>query len=211
MNRDFFLKYWPDLDESKVEQLLQLQDLYVDWNQKINVVSRKDMDSFMLHHVLHSLAITKYIRFQPGSRVLDLGTGGGFPGIPLSIFFPDVQFHLVDSIGKKIKVVEGVKDSLGLSNVTAQHARVEEVKGQFDFVVSRAVAPLSELLMWTKGKYSGEQRNALPNGLICLKGGDLKEEITQVKSQYIVEEYKISNDFSDPFFETKKVVYAVKR
>jgi 16S rRNA (guanine527-N7)-methyltransferase len=211
MNRDFFLKYWPDLDESKVEQLLQLQDLYVDWNQKINVVSRKDMDSFMLHHVLHSLAITKYIRFQPGSRVLDLGTGGGFPGIPLSIFFPDVQFHLVDSIGKKIKVVEGVKESLGLLNVTSQHARVEEVKGQFDFVVSRAVAPLSELLTWTKGKYSGEQRNALPNGLICLKGGDLKEEIAQVKSQYIVEEYKISNDFSDPFFETKKVVYAVKR
>lgn len=211
MTKDFFLKYWPDLKESKVEQLLQLQDLYVDWNQKINVVSRKDMDSFMLHHVFHSLAITKYIRFQPGSRVLDLGTGGGFPGIPLSIFFPDVQFHLVDSIGKKIKVVEGVKDSLGLSNVTAQHARVEEVKGQFDFVVSRAVAPLSELLMWTKGKYSGEQRNALPNGLICLKGGDLKEEIAQVKSQYIVEEYKISNDFSDPFFETKKVVYAVKR
>ncbi len=211
MNRDFFLKYWPDLDESKVEQLLQLQDLYVDWNQKINVVSRKDMDSFMLHHVLHSLAITKYIRFQPGSRVLDLGTGGGFPGIPLSIFFPDVQFHLVDSIGKKIKVVEGVKESLGLLNVTSQHARVEEVKGQFDFVVSRAVAPLSELLTWTKGKYSGEQRNALPNGLICLKGGDLKEEIAQVKSQYIVEEYKISNDFSDPFFETKKVIYAVKR
>ena len=211
MNRDFFLKYWPDLDESKVEQLLQLQDLYVDWNQKINVVSRKDMDSFMLHHVLHSLAITKYIRFQPGSRVLDLGTGGGFPGVPLSIFFPDVQFHLVDSIGKKIKVVEGVKESLGLLNVTSQHARVEDVKGQFDFVVSRAVAPLSELLTWTKGKYSGEQRNALPNGLICLKGGDLKEEIAQVKSQYIVEEYKISNDFSDPFFETKKVVYAVKR
>ncbi len=211
MNRDFFLKYWPDLDESKVEQLLQLQDLYVDWNQKINVVSRKDMDSFMLHHVLHSLAITKYIRFQPGSRVLDLGTGGGFPGIPLSIFFPDVQFHLVDSIGKKIKVVEGVKESLGLLNITSQHARVEEVKGQFDFVVSRAVAPLLELLTWTKGKYSGEQRNALPNGLICLKGGDLKEEIAQVKSQYIVEEYKISNDFSDPFFETKKVVYAVKR
>lgn len=211
MTRDFFLKYWPDLDESKVEQLLQLQDLYVDWNQKINVVSRKDMDSFMLHHVLHSLAITKYIRFQPGSRVLDLGTGGGFPGIPLSIFFPDVQFHLVDSIGKKIKVVEGVKESLRLRNVTSQHARVEEVKGQFDFVVSRAVAPLSELLIWTKGKYSGEQRNALPNGLICLKGGDLKEEIAQVKSQYIVEEYKISNDFSDPFFETKKVIYAVKR
>jgi len=211
MTPDFFLKYWPDLKDSKVQQLLQLQDLYVDWNQKINVVSRKDMDSFMLHHVLHSLAITKYIRFQPGSRVLDLGTGGGFPGIPLSIFFPDVHFHLVDSIGKKIKVVEGVKEALRLPNVTSQHARVEEVKGQFDFVVSRAVAPLSELLMWTKGKYSGEQRNALPNGLICLKGGDLKEEIAQVKSQYIVEEYKISNDFSDPFFETKKVVYAVKR
>jgi 16S rRNA (guanine527-N7)-methyltransferase len=211
MSRDLFLKYWPEMDAVKLEKLIALQDLYEDWNQKINVVSRKDMESFMLHHVLHSLAITKYIRFQPGSRVLDLGTGGGFPGVPLAIFFPEVHFHLVDSIGKKIKVVEGVKESLELNNITTQHARVEEVKGQFDFVVSRAVAPLSELLQWTRGKYSGEQRNALPNGLICLKGGDLKDEIAQVRSQYIVEEYKISNDFVDPFFETKKVVYAVKR
>ena len=211
MSENLFLKYWPELSENKIDQLTQLKALYDDWNQKINVVSRKDMDSFVIHHVLHSLAITKYIRFQPGSRILDLGTGGGFPGIPLAIFFPDVHFHLVDSIGKKIKVVEGVKESLALSNVTSQHARVEEVKGQYDFVVSRAVAPLADLLTWTKGKYSGEQRNALPNGLICLKGGDLKEEIAQVRSQYIVEEYKISNDFSDSFFETKKVVYAVKR
>ena len=211
MSRDLFLKYWPEMDAVKLQKLIALQDLYEDWNQKINVVSRKDMESFMLHHVLHSLAITKYIRFQPGSRVLDLGTGGGFPGVPLAIFFPEVHFHLVDSIGKKIKVVEGVKESLELNNITTQHARVEEVKGHFDFVVSRAVAPLSELLQWTRGKYSGEQRNALPNGLICLKGGDLKDEIAQVRSQYIVEEYKISNDFVDPFFETKKVVYAVKR
>jgi 16S rRNA (guanine527-N7)-methyltransferase len=211
MSRDLFLKYWPEMDAVELQKLIALQDLYEDWNQKINVVSRKDMDSFMVHHVLHSLAITKYIRFQPGSRVLDLGTGGGFPGVPLAIFFPDVHFHLVDSIGKKIKVVEGVKESLELNNITTQHARVEEVKGQFDFVVSRAVAPLSELLQWTRGKYSGEQRNALPNGLICLKGGDLKEEIAQVRSQYIVEEHKISNDFVDSFFETKKVVYAVKR
>jgi 16S rRNA (guanine527-N7)-methyltransferase len=179
MSENLFLKYWPELSESKVDQLTQLKALYDDWNQKINVVSRKDMDAFVIHHVLHSLAITKYIRFQPGSRILDLGTGGGFPGIPLAIFFPDVHFHLVDSIGKKIKVVGGVKESLGLTNVTSQHARVEEVKGQYDFIVSRAVAPLADLLTWTKGKYSGEQRNALPNGLICLKGGDLKEEIAE--------------------------------
>lgn len=211
MSEDYFLGLWPDMPKQQLNQLLSLQELYVDWNQKINVVSRKDMDSFMIHHVLHSLAITKYIRFQSGSRVLDLGTGGGFPGIPLAIFFPEVHFHLVDSIGKKIKVVGGVKEALGLNNITTQHARVEEVKGQFDFVVSRAVAPLSELLTWTRGKYSGEQRNALPNGLICLKGGDLKEEIKQVRSQFIVEEYNIANDFKDPFFETKKVVYAVRR
>ncbi|MBM3428522.1 MAG: 16S rRNA (guanine(527)-N(7))-methyltransferase RsmG, partial [Bacteroidetes bacterium] len=169
-------KILPDLSDQQMNLLIHTKELYEIWNQQINVISRKDMDSFYIHHVLHSLAIVSFLKFQPGSRILDLGTGGGFPGIPLAIVFPEVQFHLVDSIGKKIKVVNEVVAGLGLSNVSTQHARVEEVKGQFDFVVSRAVAPLSELLSWTKGKYSGAMKNALPNGLICLKGGDLKEE-----------------------------------
>jgi 16S rRNA (guanine527-N7)-methyltransferase len=204
-------KILPDLDESQLNQLVATKDLYEVWNQQINVISRKDMDSFYMHHVLHSLSLVTLLKFQPGSRILDLGTGGGFPGIPLAIVFPEVQFHLVDSIGKKIKVVNEVSAALGLKNVTTQHARVEEVKGQFDFVVSRAVAPLAELLSWTKGKYSGAQKNALPNGLICLKGGDLREEIKAVSSSHIVEQYSISDTFQLEFFETKKIVYAVKR
>jgi 16S rRNA (guanine527-N7)-methyltransferase len=204
-------KNWPQIGQSQIDQWLASQELYDFWNQQINVISRKDMDAFLIHHVLHSLSIVKLLQFQPGSHILDLGTGGGFPGIPLAIFFPEVKFHLVDSIGKKIKVVQEVAQALELTNVTSQHARVEEVKGQYDFVVSRAVAPLSELNRWTKGKYSGTQRNALPNGLICLKGGDLREEIKAVNSSHIVEEYKISEYFESEFFETKKVVYAVKR
>ena len=204
-------KILPDLKTEQIDQLLATKELYEFWNQQINVISRKDMDAFYIHHVLHSLSIVTLLKFQPGSRVLDLGTGGGFPGIPLAIVFPDVNFHLVDSIGKKIKVVNEVAAGLRLQNITTQHARVEEVKGQFDFVVSRAVAPLSELLNWTKGKYSGAQKNALPNGLICLKGGDLKEEIKAVSSSYIVEQYAIAETFPMEFFETKKIVYAVKR
>lgn len=204
-------KILPDLKTEQIDQLLATKELYEIWNQQINVISRKDMDAFYIHHVLHSLSIVTLLKFQPGSRVLDLGTGGGFPGIPLAIVFPDVNFHLVDSIGKKIKVVNEVAAGLQLQNITTQHARVEEVKGQFDFVVSRAVAPLSELLNWTKGKYSGAQKNALPNGLICLKGGDLKEEIKAVSSSYIVEQYAIAETFPLEFFETKKIIYAVKR
>lgn len=204
-------KILPNLDESQLNQLIATKALYEIWNQQINVISRKDMDSFYIHHVLHSLSLVTLLKFQPGSRILDLGTGGGFPGIPLAIVFPEVQFHLVDSIGKKIKVVNEVSTALGLKNVTMQHARVEEVKGQFDFVVSRAVAPLAELLSWTKGKYSGAQKNALPNGLICLKGGDLREEIKAVSSSHIVEQYSISDTFQLEFFETKKIIYAVKR
>jgi 16S rRNA (guanine527-N7)-methyltransferase len=204
-------KILPDLKTEQIDQLLATKELYEIWNQQINVISRKDMDAFYIHHVLHSLSIVTLLKFQPGSRVLDLGTGGGFPGIPLAIVFPDVNFHLVDSIGKKIKVVNEVAEGLQLQNITTQHARVEEVKGQFDFVVSRAVAPLSELLNWTKGKYSGAQKNALPNGLICLKGGDLKEEIKAVSSSYIVEQYAIAETFPLEFFETKKIIYAVKR
>ncbi len=204
-------KILPNLDESQLNQLIATKELYEIWNQQINVISRKDMDSFYIHHVLHSLSLVTLLKFQPGSRILDLGTGGGFPGIPLAIVFPEVHFHLVDSIGKKIKVVNEVSAALGLKNVTTQHARVEEVKGQFDFVVSRAVAPLAELLSWTKGKYSGAQKNALPNGLICLKGGDLREEIKAVSSSHIVEQYSISDTFQLEFFETKKIIYAVKR
>jgi 16S rRNA (guanine527-N7)-methyltransferase len=204
-------KILPNLDESQLNQLIATKALYEIWNQQINVISRKDMDSFYIHHVLHSLSLVTLLKFQPGSRILDLGTGGGFPGIPLAIVFPEVQFHLVDSIGKKIKVVNEVSTALGLKNVTMQHARVEEVKGQFDFVVSRAVAPLAELLSWTKGKYSGAQKNALPNGLICLKGGDLREEIKAVSSSHVVEQYSISDTFQLEFFETKKIIYAVKR
>lgn len=204
-------KILPNLDESQLNQLIATKELYEIWNQQINVISRKDMDSFYMHHVLHSLSLVTLLKFQPGSRILDLGTGGGFPGIPLAIVFPEVHFHLVDSIGKKIKVVNEVSTALGLKNVTTQHARVEEVKGQFDFVVSRAVAPLAELLSWTKGKYSGAQKNALPNGLICLKGGDLREEIKAVSSSHIVEQYSISDTFQLEFFETKKIIYAVKR
>ena len=204
-------KILPNLDESQLNQLIATKALYEIWNQQINVISRKDMDSFYMHHVLHSLSLVTLLKFQPGSRILDLGTGGGFPGIPLAIVFPEVHFHLVDSIGKKIKVVNEVSTALGLKNVTTQHARVEEVKGQFDFVVSRAVAPLVELLSWTKGKYSGAQKNALPNGLICLKGGDLREEIKAVSSSHIVEQYSISDTFQLEFFETKKIIYAVKR
>ncbi|MEN9395214.1 MAG: Ribosomal small subunit methyltransferase [Bacteroidota bacterium] len=204
-------KILPNLDESQLNQLIATKALYEIWNQQINVISRKDMDSFYMHHVLHSLSLVTLLKFQPGSRILDLGTGGGFPGIPLAIVFPEVHFHLVDSIGKKIKVVNEVSTALGLKNVTTQHARVEEVKGQFDFVVSRAVAPLAELLSWTKGKYSGAQKNALPNGLICLKGGDLREEIKAVSSSHIVEQYSISDTFQLEFFETKKIIYAVKR
>ena len=204
-------KILPDLKAEQIDQLLASKDLYETWNQQINVISRKDMDAFYMHHVLHSLSIVTLLKFQPGPRILDLGTGGGFPGIPLAIVFPEVNFHLVDSIGKKIKVVNEVAAGLQLENITTQHARVEEVKGQFDFVVSRAVAPLSELLNWTKGKYSGAQKNALPNGLICLKGGDLKEEIKTVSSSYIVEQYAIAETFPMEFFETKKIVYAVER
>ena len=204
-------KILPDLHESQLSQLLATKELYEIWNQQINVISRKDMDEFYIHHVLHSLSLVTLLKFQPGSIILDLGTGGGFPGIPLAIVFPDVHFHLVDSIGKKIKVVNEVATALELKNVTTQHSRVEDVKGQFDFVVSRAVAPLSDLLGWTKGKYSGTQKNALPNGLICLKGGDLRDEIKAVASSYIVEQYAISDTFQLDFFETKKIVYAVKR
>jgi 16S rRNA (guanine527-N7)-methyltransferase len=205
------LHYFPNLDDVQQHQFQRTFEVYKNWNDQINVVSRKEFDTFYERHILHSMSIAKFIQFQPGTRVLDLGTGGGFPGVPLAILFPEVAFTLVDSIGKKIKVVNEVSNALNIQNIRAFHQRVEEVKGQFDFVVSRAVAPLSDLLSWTKGKYSGEQKNALPNGLICLKGGDLREEVNAVKMHFIVERYKLSDYFNEPFFETKELVYAVKK
>jgi 16S rRNA (guanine527-N7)-methyltransferase len=198
-------KFLPNLPSSAGEKLNRLSDLYSTWNSKINVVSRKDIEHLMVRHVLHSLSVYKFCPFQPQSKILDIGTGGGFPGIPLAIVMPEVQFFLVDSIGKKIKVVQEIASELQLSNVTAAHQRAELVKGKFDFVVSRAVAPLSELLQWSRGKFSNQHLNAIPNGLICLKGGDLLEEIKAAKTE--VQQFAISDWFNDPFFETKALLY----
>lgn len=196
---------FPGLSETQTRQFGMLYDLYTDWNAKINVISRKDIENLYLHHVLHSLGIAKLIHFKEGSSVMDIGTGGGFPGIPLAILFPEVQFHLVDSIGKKIKVAQAVAGSIGLNNVTFRHARAEEEKQKFDFVVSRAVMPLADLVKIAKKNIKKEQQNALPNGLICLKGGELQHEILPFRQQAVVEE--LSNYFPDEFFKTKKVVY----
>lgn len=202
---DDLLKYFPDLTPETRKRFEQLLPLYTQWNAQINVISRKDIDRLYVHHVLHSLAIHRFIQFKPGSRILDIGTGGGFPGIPLAIMHPDVQFVLVDSIGKKIKVVQEVSAALGLTNVTAIHERAEKIKGTFDFVVSRAVAEMGELLAWSRGKVAQKQINALPNGLICLKGGDLSAEFKGLSKA--IETYPLSGWFDEDFFETKKLVY----
>lgn len=202
---DIILKYFPDLTETQKEQFAALYDLYTDWNSKINVISRKDITNLYEHHVLHSLGIAKVIQFKPGTSVMDLGTGGGFPGIPLAILFPDTKFHLVDSIGKKVRVATEIANAIGLKNVTTRHCRAEEEKQLFDFVVSRAVMPLTDLLKIIRKNISSEQHNALPNGLICLKGGELDREVMPVKHQTIVTDLK--DFFSEEFFETKKVVY----
>lgn len=186
-------------------QFEQLKPLYEEWNSQINVISRKDMDSFYEKHVLHSLGIAKVLSFQPGTKLLDIGTGGGFPGIPLAILFPECQFHLVDSIGKKIKVVKAVAEELGLTNVRATHARAEQVKDKYDFVISRAVTAMSNFLPWTNNKFLSEQRNAYPNGILYLKGGDLTEELKGIKQD--IEIIELDNIFSEEFFDTKKVVY----
>ena len=200
------LKYFPNLTEKQKSQFEQLYALYTDWNSKINVISRKDIENLYEHHVLHSLGIAKVIRFTPGSRILDIGTGGGFPGIPLAIMFPDVQFHLVDSIGKKIRVATEVAQSIGLENVTLRHCRCEEEKGLFDFAVSRAVMPLEDLLKICRKNISKEQRNSYPNGLFCLKGGELQHETRAYK--HIVELTPLKDYFREPYFAEKKVVYA---
>lgn len=188
----------------QLEQFSKLQDLYQDWNLKINVVSRKDIDELYLRHVLHSLGIAKVIEFKPGSKVMDVGTGGGFPGIPLAILFPETKFHLVDSIGKKIKVVNEVVEGLGLTNVKTTHGRVEDVKDTYDFIVSRAVAQMETFVHWTKGKISKKQNHELKNGILYLKGGDLTEELQKYTSATI---YDLPAYFDEPFFETKKVVH----
>lgn len=202
---DIILKYFPQLTERQREQFAALDALYHDWNAKINVISRKDIDNLYEHHVLHSLGIARMIRFKAGTQIMDLGTGGGFPGIPLAILFPDTRFHLVDSIGKKIKVCTEVASALGLDNVTTRHCRAEEEKGRFDFVVSRAVMPLTDLLKIIRKNIAREQRNALPNGLICLKGGELDKETVAVKHHCMVT--PLSDYFEEEFFETKKVIY----
>lgn len=202
---DIILKYFPNLTETQKQQFAALYDLYTDWNSKINVISRKDITNLYEHHILHSLGIAKIIQFKPGTTIMDLGTGGGFPGIPLAILFPDTHFHLVDSIGKKVKVATEIAHAIGLTNVTTRHCRAEEEKGLFDFVVSRAVMPLTDLLKIVRKNIKKEQQNALPNGLICLKGGELEKEILPVKHQTVISDLK--DFFSEEFFETKKVVY----
>ena len=197
-------KYFKNLTEIQIEQFEKLQELYQDWNLKINVVSRKDIDELYLRHVLHSLGIAKVVQFKPQTKVLDVGTGGGFPGIPLAILFPETQFHLVDSIGKKIKVVNEVAEGLGLENVKTTHGRVEEVKDTYDFIVSRAVAQMETFVRWTKGKIAKKQNRELKNGILYLKGGDLTEELQKYTSATI---YDLSDYFDEPFFETKKVVH----
>ena len=196
--------YFPDLTDEQILQFKKLEDLYKDWNLKINVVSRKDIDELYLRHVLHSLGIAKVIMFKPNSNILDVGTGGGFPGIPLAILHPECQFHLVDSIAKKLKVVNEVAEGLGLTNVKTTHSRVEDIDEQFDFIVSRAVAAMPTFVHWVKGKIAKSQKNELKNGVLYLKGGDLTEELAPYQTATI---YNLEDYFQEPFFETKKVVH----
>ncbi|GAL84086.1 16S rRNA m(7)g-527 methyltransferase [Sporocytophaga myxococcoides] len=201
---DLIKKYFPELSSDQITKFEKLEDLYKEWNQKINVISRKDIDLLYERHILHSLAIAKVIQFKPQTTVLDIGTGGGFPGIPLAIYFPETDFLLVDSIGKKIKVVEEVSSGVGLHNLKARQARAEQIPEKFDFVVSRAVTTLDEIGKWAKGKYLKGGFNDLDNGLLYLKGGDLTEELKNIKSFRVRD---ISEFFEEEFFETKKVVY----
>lgn len=202
---DIILKYFPELTERQREQFAALLPLYEEWNAQINVISRKDMENFYVHHVLHSLAIAKAIRFAPMSEVLDVGTGGGFPGVPLAIMFPDARFTLIDSIGKKIKVVSDVIDRLGLTNTKAMQIRAEQLDGEYDFIVSRAVTTLGEFVPWVKKKISKTQYNPLRNGILYLKGGDLTNELFPFRHK--VKTWDISDFFEEEFFETKKVIY----
>ncbi|WP_075349370.1 16S rRNA (guanine(527)-N(7))-methyltransferase RsmG [Algoriphagus marinus] len=202
---DLIATYFPGLSETQLAQFAGLEELYADWNSKINVISRKDMEQFYVHHVLHSLGIAKVMEFQPGTKVLDIGTGGGFPGIPLAILFPDTHFHLVDSIGKKITVVKDVVKQLKLANVEAQQARAEELVRKYDFVISRAVTRMANFYPWVKNKIRKEDFNEFQNGILYLKGGDVDEEMDELDKSYVV--YHLEDYFKEEFFETKKVVY----
>lgn len=205
MNPEPIFRYFPSLSDEQRDRIIKLGAIYTLWNARINVISRKDMENFFLHHVLHSLAIGKIIEFLPGTTVLDVGTGGGFPGIPLAIMFPETEFTLLDSIEKKIRVVAAVKEDLGLANVIPCRKRAEEEKGKFDFVISRAVMGFGEFVKLTGKNISGENRNKLNNGIIYLKGGDLSEELSGLESKIRI--WNISEFFQEPFFETKKLVY----
>lgn len=202
---DLIRKYFPKLTETQAEQYVQLESLYNDWNAKINVISRKDIQNLYEHHVLHSLGIAKVLSFKPGTTVMDLGTGGGFPGIPLAILYPEVQFHLVDSIGKKVKVANEVANSIGLQNVRFSHARGEDIKDEYDFVVTRAVMPLVDLVKCSRKNISRHQHNVLPNGIIALKGGELDHEMASMRNICTV--WQLSDWFEEEYFETKKVVH----
>ena len=206
MSVSLILKYFPEITDEQKQQFEKLEQLYTEWNEKINVISRKDMDGLYEKHILHSLGIAKVMPFADGTKVLDVGTGGGFPGIPLAILFPEVSFMLIDSIGKKIKVVEAVSEGLGLKNVTAVHGRAEKLKDKFHFVVSRAVTQMPEFLRWLKGKFEKEQFNEKHNGVLYLKGGDLAEELAGLRCEI----FQLKNYFEEEFFDTKKVVYLSK-
>lgn len=203
---DIILKYFPDLTPAQVQQFTQLQQLYSEWNERINVISRKDIENLYERHVLHSLAIAKFVHFKDGTKIMDLGSGGGFPGVPLAIMFPECRFHLVDSINKKLNVIDAVTEATGIKNVFTFHSRAEQMDFQYDFVVTRAVAPLSDLLNWTKHKYIAKDRNDVKNGLIALKGGNLDEEIAQAGLKHVLRK-KLSDYFNEPFFGDKYLIY----
>lgn len=205
MDSTIVIKYFPELSEKQIQQFQKLQPLYEEWNSKINVISRKDMEGLYLKHVLHSLSIAKVIKFKPETSILDVGTGGGFPGIPLAILFPECHFHLVDSIGKKITVVQQVAESLGLTNVKAEQIRAEQLQEKYDFILSRAVTRVAPLYQWVKNKVKKEYFNTKKNGLLLLKGGDLEEELKESKLKYKI--FALSDFFEEEFFDTKVIVY----
>lgn len=202
---DIIKNYFPELSERQLQQFELLMRLYPEWNEKINVISRKDIGNLEVNHLLHSLALVKFLKFMPMTKVMDLGTGGGLPGLPLAIYYPEVTFHLVDRVGKKLRVAQDIAEQAGLTNVTFQHGDVLEVKGKFHFVVSRAVMPMGDMLKLVRRFISPDSHNALPNGLLCLKGGDLEQELAPYKKEVIVDE--ISSYFKEEFFKTKKIVY----
>ncbi len=205
MKQDIIFKYFPDLSETQRRQFTMLDELYADWNSKINVISRKDIDNLYERHVLHSLAIAKILSFRPGTRVMDLGCGGGFPGIPLAVMFPETDFHLVDSIGKKVRVAQAVADAIGLTNVRSSHARGEEIKEKYDFVVTRAVMPLTSLMKCVRKNIDRPQHNSLPNGIIALKGGELDGEMAPMRK--ICTTWDLSQFFEEEYYLTKKAVH----